>query len=562
MREQTPLALLLLTFAASAQTPQLQTRLEGQVVDPVHQPVANAMVVVEHDGVVVGTTRTDGQGIFVFPKIPAQYVVVRATTDVPDIGAVMVDLWGEGRGFARVRTMPARKLSGTVRDDTGDPVAGAWVLASPSSNQDLAHAHCRGRSDAEGHYELTHVAMGPVNVRAWTSQHDAECFTATIDGHTDATLDCTVTRDAADWVTFLLEDATEEQRARAKLRVLAFNRRGQVPLPPELTRPAAVEPGEWKVCGWTRADELRAWVVLDGATMWPGEHVVQKGLGSTKRRFMVGDEDGALRGSLRRADGTPAAGIALLLQPTDHFSALNSLRRATITGADGTFTMQAPVNRDVDFAMRSMTPSTVLAGNAPNAVWFVAKHFADQRWDLETRPGHSVRLHLDDANGTQARGAQAVLSTIDGNTRMVVGTGLSGIDGSVEISCLALDMPAQLLVTARGPGGTGQLERDVKTGPDVYLGRIKLEPAASIRGVIVDSDGVPAPGARLSVQGNYRRGAFVLAANRAGQFHVPGLAPGNYRLRLFGTPRAQVAQVEIVQVQAGETTDVTLMINE
>ena len=62
-------------------------RLEGQVVDALHQPVANAQVVAELDGEEVARTHSDASGTFVFAKVPQQFVVVRTKSGAPVPGA-------------------------------------------------------------------------------------------------------------------------------------------------------------------------------------------------------------------------------------------------------------------------------------------------------------------------------------------------------------------------------------------------------------------------------------------------------------------------------------------
>lgn len=559
MRRLTPLASLLLVFAAPAQDPLIRSRLEGRVVDPLHEPVPNAEVVIEHDGIVVATTRSDGDGAFVFPRVPAQFVTVRATTEAPDIGAALVDLWGEGRGFVLVRTGPARRLTGVVRDDRGDPIAGAWVGASPLASMPRSLSHCSGRTDAEGRYELTHVAMGEVQVRAWTAVNDSDAFDGVADGAGDAELDCTVAAGQADWWTFVLENADAEQLARAELRLMAFHSGRHVPLPPELARPRPAEPGRWEVRGWNRADSVHAWVVLDGATMWPGQHVIARGAGTTKRRFRVGDDESRIRGVLRRPDGGPAAGVAILAQPLSGVAGINTQRRAAVSGEDGAFTLQSPVAPAARFAMRSMSPATVLAGNDPNPVWFVANHDPEEHWRLDTRPACSVRFRLEDAAGNPGRGVHATLSVVEGAGERVIGTGVTGLDGTARIGCLGLALPARLRVSAFGPDGLGSFEIAAPAGFDVDVGRLRLGPSASLRVVLSDPEGVPLAGARIQIYAldHRRQSPFPLTSDRDGRFLVRGLVPGRYRVSVHGGRRWHH---EILAVNAGDRAELDITV--
>ncbi|MCA8977788.1 MAG: carboxypeptidase regulatory-like domain-containing protein [Planctomycetes bacterium] len=562
MRGQTPLAALLLVLAVPAQAPRPvtrpQARLEGQVIDPRHEPVANAEVFVEHDGIVVAHTRSDGLGTFVFAAVPAEFVVVRATTDAPDVGGVLVDLWGQHRAFTWLRTMPARELSGTVRDEAGNPIANAWIGAAPSGAPDLAYACCNGRSDADGHYRLRHVAMGPVQVRAWTEQRDAAAFVSSIEGHTDATLDCVVTADTADWCTFRLLDATAEQCAGARLRVIALHDDAQMPMPPELARPPQSEPGRWELHGWTADDELHAWVELDGATMWPVEHVLEVGVGTTTRRFRIGDQDGLLRGRLLANEGIAADGIGLLLQPFDGgVSPLNCRRQLATTTADGSFSIQAPVNTGAKFALRSTSRATVLVGNNSNPVWFVERHDIDKQWQLALRRASSVRVLVTDRHDTPACGIDATLSVADDRNDRVIGNGTSGLDGLVDIPCLGIEPHVDLVLEARGAAGGGTMQTRIKVATDIELGTLRLEPGATIRGVVVAGRGRPLPGARVELQvwRGVMREHLVIGTDRTGQFEFRGVGTGACHLITAGAARA------FFEVEPGDVVDMELKVN-
>ncbi|MCA8949820.1 MAG: carboxypeptidase regulatory-like domain-containing protein [Planctomycetes bacterium] len=551
-------AAFLLALPVAAQD---TARLEGLVVDPMHEPVANAEIVVEHDGVITATTRSDGSGAFLFTKVPAQYVLVRATTDAPDIGAELVDLWGEKRGFVTVRTGPARKVTGVVRDDLGEPVAGAWVLASPDCRDRRAHMHCRAQADAEGHYELEHVPFGEVLVRAWTDRHDAQAFAGKVDGRTDAALDCVVKRDEAEWCTFALDGATAEQLAAAELHVVARHFGFETPLPPPLARPRQVEPGQWQVNGWTIADDLHAWLVLPGATTLPCERVVPVGTGSLSPRLRLGEPEGRIRGTLRDADGAPVGGVPLLVQPMSRAPQINSRRAACVSRPDGTFTIQSPIDyddRDGRFALRSMSPEVVLVGNNANAVWFVQAPDPNGEIELEVRPATTLRLQLVDPRGAPAPGCLVTLSKAEtGGNWVAIGSGISGLDGGVVMRSLRLDPPTSLALVARGPSGFGTFETTLQPGSPSDLGTLELQPAAELRGAVVDRTGAPVAGALVSVK-SMRRGLsppVLLHADRRGRFAVRALPAGNYWVWSDAG-----AQGQSIDLDDGSATEVELTV--
>ncbi|MCA8974838.1 MAG: carboxypeptidase regulatory-like domain-containing protein [Planctomycetes bacterium] len=554
MRERIPLALLL-AFAAPAQSPTPHARLEGIVIDPLERPVANAAIAVERDGVVVATARSDGDGMFVCSRVPPRFLIVQVTTDAPDAGAAPVDLWGEDRGFVRVRIGPARKLSGIVRDDGGEPIAGALVLTSPTGHGHH-YAHCSDRTDADGHYELTHVAMGSVTVRAWTDQHDCAAFSERIRAHGDETLDFSLERDAGIWQTFVLENATPEQLARAELRVLAFATY-QMPLPPELMRPRAISPGRWEVRGWASTDSIGAWLELDGVTMYPCAQWIEGGVGTTTRRFQCGDADSTITGRLHRDDGEAAPGIALLVQPLAETQLTNAMRRVAISGADGTFAVQAPVVDGDRFALRSLTPSSVVVGNDPSPAWFVETHDPERTWNLAIRDAESIRMRIETETGAPAPGVAIAIDIIETDGQRTIGTGISLLDGNVTIDGLGLSLPATLAVSARGPAGEAAVAMRAGATQRIDLGTIRLTPTATLDGEVLDDDGAAIPGAQVVISRHTGNRAEYLStpADRAGRFRISGLEPGLYNAGVAGPLQPRFVTFRVVP---GVTTKTTL----
>ncbi|MCR9246299.1 MAG: carboxypeptidase-like regulatory domain-containing protein [bacterium] len=563
MRPLTPLVSLLLAALASAQTPRTTTRLEGVVIDPQHRPVGNAEVILEDDGVVVQRTRTDGNGVFVVPRAPSRYVLVRTTADGllggALVGGELVDLWGGGRAFVRVRTMPARKVHGVVRDDIGQPIADAWVGARPNYGMPAGLAHCSTRSDSKGRYVLEHVATGSVIVRAWSDKNDSGAFATHFAGTSDHELDCTLVRDDAIWWDIRLENATPEQLEKATVKFMAFQRRAQMPIPRELAQPKPVAPGHWRIAGWSKLDRVHVWAEIPGISMWPGEHVIKSGVGRTKRRFSVGDSDGEIRGQLRDDAGKPAAGVELMLQPTQG-GGVNSHRRIVTTDDEGRFAVQAPVQPGVAFAVRSTSPGTTLVGNAPNPVWYQAEHESGRSHELQARPSRAVRLQLVTSEGQPVAGATVSLALGENEQPRTIAGGVSALDGSVTMSCLNFDVPARLTINACGPEGVGEFEVVAKGDQEIALGRLTLGPAAEIRGQVVDADGNPEPAARVTLSRNDRFGwSQQITTDREGRFVFRGLLPGNYMIHGRGPNHWQR---QPVQLDDAEQLDVVLTVND
>jgi len=531
--EERPLLLLLLALSLSAQAPQVPdlapSRLEGQVVDAMQQPVGNALVVAQLDGEEVARTQSDATGTFVFAKVPQQFVVVRAITATPDIGAVQVDLLGETRGFARIVLMPARKVTGVVKDDSGKPVAGAWVFASPSDLAALATACCMTQGDANGRYELTHVAMGPVLVRAWAE--GCTTFDGRADGAGDVSLDCVVKRGGGRSHTIVLTGASAEQAAAARLVVTA--RRGEVsaPIPPPWARLRPIGEGRWVLSGWPRLDALHLHLTVPGATVSPARHVILSTEGPTTREFTVGDPPSCLRGKIAGTAELPAVGLTLVVQPLQE-PLNNAVRFLTVTQADGTFAVQSPAATGEWFALRTLSPTAVLQGNAPNPAWFLAEHSDGHRWPLSLQGAHTIRARLRTAKGSPASGADVTVfatSTALG-TRHAIGVGTTDANGDVEMQCLALPPAIKLDLEVTGPHGFHATTTTPGAAGVTDFGELPLSPAGALFGTVQQKDGGPAAGVRLRVSRDPggERDPRIVVTDRSGRYQLTDLPPGDW----------------------------------
>jgi len=549
MRDRTPL-LLLLALSLPAQAPQLpQARLEGQLVDPRQRPVVGAMVTAELDGELLGKTFSDASGTFVFGRLPQGIVVVRATTKTPDVGGNWVDLLGNERAFVRIVMLPARKVTGTVRDDAGVPVAGAWVMAAPNDAVEFAYATCVAESDGTGHYELTHVPIGFALVRAWAVGCDA--FEGSVDGATDAVLDARIERDAFQEHVFSLQDATPQQRGEAMLHVEATKRGVPVPLPPPLRRLRLGEDSTWTVRGWPFGDEVHARVVLPEALVTPCVHVALADRGGCKRKFTVGDATAWLQGRLVGPSDMPLGNRALLAQPFEPGALATMSRVLGRSRPDGTFTLACPVDRDEKFALRVLDSDATVDGADPVRAWFVAAHDSKQH-AVPIQPAHRIRLRLLGKDQVPVGGAtvavyQARATRQRGYPMQTFGSplgfGTADLDGNVVILGLDLREGETLSCIANASEGAKETVFTVATSTTVDLGDVQLDEAATVLGTAL-LDERPLPGARVWIKSPlFGMPIGIVAADRDGRFVVRGLLPSHYWLAFVGTTADDAVQL-------------------
>lgn len=550
MRDHTLHAVLLLAASLPAQAsesrveppPEPRVRLEGLVVDPQQRPLPGALVTAEVDGEVVARTTADGSGAFVFGKLPGRLVVVRAETDGPDVGGAWVDLLGVTRSFARIVALPARTVRGTVRDDQGAPVAGAWVVAAPYDDATTAFASCCVQSDAAGGYVLTHVPFGPALVRAWATGCDA--FEGHVDGCDAKVLDAVVTRDAGQVHEFSLLDGTPAQIAAGVLVVTAFHGGWPTPLPGPLRRIRANEAGKWIVAGWPYSDDLHVKLEVPGVSITPALRSALAGRGGLRSNFWIADATSCVQG---RLVGAAPGGRLLLLQPCDAAAMPLLSRCLGRSAADGTFELPSPVERGDRFALRLVaedaTAGTAAPGREPpERSWYIGTQDSVLH-TVPLRPARSIRMRVFDGSGAPVAGAQVAVYAA-GRARQMPGGDLclassgaplahggSDRDGNVQIDGLDLQVGEALACIVCAAEGVGELPFQGIEGTTIDLGRLDLAEAATLHVQVVGEQG-PMPGARVSCQhaGLPYLEAQTLVTDRQGKAVAIGLLPTAYIL--------------------------------
>jgi len=576
MRDQTPLRVLLFSASfAAALHAQGATRLEGLVLDPLSQPVANARITVEIEGEVVAHTQSDAQGTFVVGRVPAQVVVVRATTRTPDVGATSVDLFAEPRGFARLHVMPARTVAGTARDDAGAPVAGAWIACVPTGAAEFGCVGSHTVSDAEGRFTLTHVPFGRIALRAWAAGRAG--FATAVDGTADATVACTLSRDDVQERAFELVDSTPEQRVQARLEISVWADGAELLLPPSLRRPALADDSTWPVTGWPHDDAMHAHMVLPTAFVDPILLRIEPGSTSRQKRFYVEDAgDSFVRGKLVGEGGLPTTGIELLAQGL--WAGNAGSRTTVVTLADGTFALPSPVARGDMFLLRCIDPALALrAADAPGRrllehpprLGAVGKHTKAHVQQFTLLRARSVRCRLLDAEGLPLPGDVALLGTgrqevtrsapngviIHHQDAPVLAHGRSGRDGTFELAGLDLREGETVCFQVAGPRGFLEHEFVVTEALVQDLGELRTGPAATLHGQVETLDSKPFAGARLKVE-NWCGGerTHFVASDRQGTFMLLGLMPGPCRVSVIGQRNSGQA----AQLVKDATTDITV----
>ena len=528
--------------------------LDGLATDALQRPLAAGEVTVEVEGEVVARTRSDAAGAFHFERVPQAQAVVRVVSG-PDVGAVAVDLAGIDRGFARVPVWPARTLRGVVRREDGKPAAGAWVMAAPSGSRQLAVIDACAQAGADGRYELTHVLVGPVTVRAWSP--DCDAFEGAAEGADDVTLDCELGCGQQQEIVFALRSATPAQLQQTVLRLVSLRGAGQsLPPPLRVMRPAA--DGSCVVRGLWREQALVGRFLVPGATVIPAFDKPPNGVNQWRCEFEVETlAECGITGALRDGDGEPLADRLLLCRSfDDEYAAI-----ATVFGrtqADGTFALPSPVPwRDL-FALRVLDPQLAVVHDDSLALgarsWFVARHEFGAEREVPTATVATLRLTVVDAAGTPVDGAEVTVRDETGRGGgPVVGLGSSDAAGLVEMPGIDRRGLEQVRIQVRAPSGWAESRCTLDPERPGVLGALALVPAATLRGRVLMETGKGVVGARVKL-GPYDE---VVLTDRNGEFVIAGQRRGTYGCSA-SAGRLTWETRRPVELRDGETTELVL----
>lgn len=539
-------ALLLLLPPAVAQAPA--ARLDGIVLDAHQQPVRAARVEARHGGEVLATTFSDATGLFAFGRLPMAVVALRVTTDAPDVGGSFADLRAVPRAFVRVAMMPARAVSGTVHDAGGAPVAGAFVAMAPLGPPEFGAMAHSTTSDENGRFAFAHVPFGDVAVRVWAAGHAGAAVD--VSGTDDATVACVLADEAPQRRTFVLADASEQQRARAELRVRALAGRAMVPLPEAVARPGRDAEGAWQVLGWPGADEMRARVEIEGALVEPFEHDIPPETGDRTKTFYVeADENAWIRGRLVAVDDDVTAAGRRLLARVGGYGV--DRVTATTTDADGTFELLSPAPTHSPFLLTCLDTDVELLNPAARD-WLELteirlQHKPDRAHELAIRRAAPLAVTVLGRDGGPCAGATVLVleqpahetTSRVGGTRVrvldLLARGSTDAEGRASLTGPRLEADADVAVHVTGPGG--YVARRCVVDASV-VEPLVLDPGATLRGRVERADGTPWPGAHVTVM-NFlgTRHAVDLTADREGAFTVRGLGAGPTTVGLVGSRR-------------------------
>lgn len=552
---------------------QTQVGVNVCVYGPLLEPVPNAEVAIRgSDWSLVRRGRTDGSGQFFFTGDEGDWVYCCATAPGMSMGVeftrplkretspVVVD----------VRLFAAATIRGTVRDERGQPVLGAEVIhAFDNAPMGMFKGETESvMTDASGSFTLSHVPLGDIAVRA--SAEGFELGEAAIYLRDDATVDVVMKSGNGRELVIAVEGVPAERLPDIECRMFAMRGFPQphMALPPRLVRVRLDENGQRVIHGLPREPGL-SMIRLEaqGMRFHPQWHEVEPGKDG-KATFRLDAitgprpspkparpavalaksesepissgplvptrvESPTLRGVLRDEGGKPRGFTRVRL-----YSESTGWREA-VTAEDGAFAVDAKYDdsdkiafelRDPDWVLVDKTEEDRLA--ALGAVW--RSYALGKVQELVVTAAAKVHGSVVAPQGESVAGLSVWLETKLGGVpgRHFAGSGATNAKGAFTIDGLR-QPKGEVWLVVRSLRGTAEAGPFTFGASHVLEGmKLELLPPLVVTGTVVDGEGLPFPGARVSLA-TPTRGSMGLGPNQTlsdvnGRFVLRGIEAGKY----------------------------------
>lgn len=563
--------------------PPATGRIEGLVVDALAQPIAAADVwLVDREGQRGPSTKTDGSGLFMLPKLPLPengYWRVRATAP----GYIEVDASArasQGVGTARLQLFDAARLTGQIVDQDAKPVAGAEVVVSFNRSR-AARTRCVATTDAEGKFALDKAPVGYLNVRAIAPGFECTASEVHVTGKAEGEPPLRVVLTPGTGLDLEVEvtGLSAEEAQKATVSLLPYLDGSLQDLPPSLLRGALDGSGKWRVRGLPKAEYKVSVSAPDASfeprevTMYPqfrGARLIAPPAPPTEvpiARFRAHrNQSVMLRGRLLDEAEKGIEGETIVAR------ASNGGREAVAsTDKDGAFTLQSPLAPGVDcvFFLRNSEwittqapPADVPHFDRRDLLWHRAKVDPNTELVLRAKRPALVRGRLVDGEGRPVRWMAVQLEESRGSrlpTWMTWTRAISARDGTFTFRVPELGDPVRVLI--EGPAGTAVSgEVELRWGKTSTVGDLVMTPAAAIAGTVRDAQQQPVAGARVWLRdwdmgtGQQKSGSVVeTITDRQGRYRFVGVPPGGAYLQLaLRDERMLDKAVEPFEVKSGE----------
>lgn len=543
---------------ASAKAPVDRT-VCGVVWGPSLEPVANAAVTLRGaDWGVLKKGKTDSAGRFSISGLASRPAYCCATAPGLHSGCELTPASQPGSpAYVDIKLFAAALIRGVVKDDAGNPVKDARVIAAfdhAGTLFDIGSIE-EATTTEKGYFVLPKVPLGDIVVRASADGFVLGQSEVLLRG--DREVDVVMQRGKGRTLSVIVKGVPKDRLAEVRC---SLSVRGPYPqptmlLPRRLLEGSLDENGEWLVTGLPR-DVALSMIRVSA----PGMRF------DKQSQSVPAGENGKLTFELKSVTAPKAAPrlAGEVEDPTLHGVLLDEKKRAlrgvqvtlsststgvryAVTDERGRFACNASYKpgESVSFSVRD--PDWVLSDDDDSMYWvsqavrreYVTDMLATLTATAATKFSGKVRA----ARGVDVTGLRVAVETVmrgsgSSGERMFLGETTTDADGEFLVEGLPpLKEPAWLVIGGmRGVAAAGPYK--VKSKRFVKNVRLKLRKPVMVTGTAVDKKGKPIAGARIRLVesgGDATRslyGGLHTLTDGEGRFAFRGMKPGEYLLQV------------------------------
>ncbi|MBK9386155.1 MAG: carboxypeptidase regulatory-like domain-containing protein [Planctomycetes bacterium] len=553
-------------------------RIDGEVVGPLGQPIADAAIRLAKWPaleVTLATTTSDGRGRFAFAEVEPGgilFVLAEAEGYTPGQGVARFRS-GARETTVHLRLWDSAVVSGRVLDPEGQPVAGAEVLAAndfPWVDGGIRSPETRTKE--AGEFRLPGVPIGRYVLRVRASGFAlAERIGDSVH---ETSVEVRLARDGGTRIEVELRGLPPELGPQTVVNLYGMRQGHGFPLFASLERQHFDRTGRLVIDGLYRDVEWHLQMPeLEGWVFDPREHSLPPGT-EIHRVTYTAVKDGTivLRGMLRHVSGASIAGEQLVCYTQRSQSMSGDRPGQATTDADGRFEMQAPLApnepyslylKSSRYALRQEKTEKQSGASDPRYLVRFEALASDEPLQLVAIESASVSgklLQLDD----QPAPFQWMELQVkrEGSSWFPLAYAVSGADGSFRFTAFhAPTVPHRIHTDDRGNEGALELHLTESEQLDDLI--VRVAPSGSVGGSVRDELGAPLVGAvvdLVALEGETKRGTVAgsVLSDRSGRFRFPSVSPGMKRLHLRKADRSSGGGSAELEVRSGQESVVDL----
>ncbi|MFT7536639.1 MAG: hypothetical protein ACI85K_002593 [Hyphomicrobiaceae bacterium] len=459
--------------------------------------------------------------------------------------------------YVDIKLYAAARIRGVVKDDAGNPVKGAQVIAAFDHASSLLQ---RGQleeatTDDKGYFSLAKVPLGDITVRASADGFEYSQSEVYLRGDREVTV--VMQRGKGRDLVVTVKGVPKERLADVSCS-MSIHRPYPEPamiLPQRLLKGSLDANGEWVISGLPLNVELSMIKVsapgMHFDKQWQTVAAGKNGkvtfeLDSSNAPKLAPQvpgnvENPTLHGVLLDEKRRPMSDMQVLVYST------GTDARHAVTDELGRFASNAKYTPGARISFSIHNPDWVLLDDEPSyyrpSQTVRIEYVTDMVATLTATPATKFSGKVTASRGVDVAGLLVVLESAEpgsgsAGTRMTLGRATTDIDGKFLIEGLpSLKEPAWFVISGmRGVGTAGPYK--TKGKQLVKNVRLKLRKPVMVTGTAVDKKGDPIPGARIRlIKPNGRSGRLSYfgldtLTDAEGRFAFCGMQPDEYTLQV------------------------------